>query len=292
MTNTPLLYIGTAGWSYDDWVGKFYPFSHSKEFGWLKYYARYFNTVEVNSSYYSYISPRTVEGWLKQVDEEKDFLFTVKLHMDFTHRHNYNDEKIAAVKQNLNLLMNANRLGGLLLQFPYSFACNEAAIDYLRILIDIFEEYDKFVEVRHKSWRGKRAKTITFCSVDQPAIGQAINFNPIVNRAMIYARFHGRNRKAWLESIKNYGKKQTYAERSERYNYLYSPGELIEIADALKETYDSAGKIFVIMNNHPQGKAVANAFELLHYLKNGAKIKMPGTILKAYPNLKEFLQNS
>ncbi len=288
----PKLYVGTAGWSYEDWVGNFYPFSQSKEFSWLKYYSRFFNAVEVNSSYYSYLSPRIVEGWLRQLGETEDFLFTVKLHMDFTHRRNYNDEKISAVKQSLNLLKKSERLGGLLLQFPYSFVCNDASIDYLRSLIEAFEEYDKFVEVRHRSWRGKRAKTITICSIDQPPIGETVKFEPVVGREMVYARFHGRNKKAWLESIKNFGQKQTYEERSARYDYLYTPGELIEIADKIKETYDKAKKIFVIMNNHPQGKAVANAFELLHYLKNGAKIKMPGTIVNAYPHLKRFWENN
>ncbi len=289
--NKPKLYTGTAGWSYEDWIGKFYPFSHSKEFSWLKYYARYFNTVEVNSSYYSYLSPKMVASWIRQVEEAEDFQFTVKLHMDFTHRRNYNDGKIKAVKENLNMLKDAGMLGGLLMQFPYSFACNDASIDYLRGLIELFEEYDKFVEVRHRSWLNKRAKTITICSIDQPAIGEAITFQPVVGRGAVYARFHGRNKKAWLESLSNFGKKQTYEERSARYDYLYSPGELVEIADAIKETYNEARKVFVIMNNHPQGKAVANAFELLHYLKSGAKIKMPGTILNAYPRLGKFALN-
>ncbi len=288
----PKIYVGTAGWSYDDWVGNFYPFSHSKEFSWLKYYARYFNVVEVNSSYYSYLSPRLVQNWLRQIEEKEGFLFTFKLHMDFTHRRNYNDEKIAAVKENLNLLRSTERLGGILIQFPYSFACNDASIDYLRRLIDIFEEYDKFVEVRHPSWKGKRAKTITFCSIDQPNVGSVLPFEPVVGRGMIYARFHGRNKEAWLQSIRDFGKKQTYEERSARYDYLYSPGELVEIADKLKDKYEEAQKVFVIMNNHPQGKAIANAFELLHYLKDGAKIKMPGTILKAYPRLKNFQEGA
>ncbi len=286
--NKTKIYVGTAGWSYDDWVGKFYPFSHSKEFSWLKYYSRYFNAVEVNSTYYSYLSPKVTESWIRQMEEAENFLFTVKLHMDFTHRRNYNEQKITAVKENLNLLKDAGLLGGLLLQFPYSFACTDSSIDYLRTLIEAFEEYDKFVEVRHRSWQNKKAKTVTLCSIDQPAIGEAIAFKPVVSNGMLYARFHGRNKEAWLKSIADYKKKQTYEERSARYDYLYSPGELIEIADKIKEVYDGASKVFVIMNNHPQGKAVANAFELLHYLKGGSKIKMPGTVLNAYPRLQEF----
>ena len=104
-------------------------------------------------------------------------------------------------------------------------------------------------------------------------------------------RFHGRNEEAWRRSLSNFGKKQTYEEQSARYEYLYSPGELTEIDQKLREIYDRVKKVFVVMNNHPHGDAVANAFELLHILKDRVKIKMPPTITKAYPRLKEFAKN-
>lgn len=288
---TPKIYIGTAGWSYDDWVGNFYPFSQSKEFSWLKYYSRYFNMVEVNSTYYTYLAPYVVNSWLRQTEPADDFLFTIKLHMDFTHKRRYGDDQIKAVQQNLNILKREERLGGLLLQFPYSFDFNDANVNYLRELIQKFDGYEKFVEVRHRSWQNKRAKTITFCTIDQPQIGETIEFKPIVGNNAAYIRFHGRNEEAWRRSLNNFGKKQTYEEQSARYEYLYSPGELTEIDRKIKEIYDKVQKVFVVMNNHPHGDAVANAFELMHLLKDRAKIKMPPTIIKAYPRLKEFNQN-
>ena len=113
------LYVGTAGWSYKDWIDGFYNKAQSKSFDWLEFYSRYFNTVEVNASYYTYIAPRTVEGWIDKVEEKDEFLFTIKLHQDFTHKRIFKTEQIEAVKTNLNKLENANRLGGLLIQFPY-----------------------------------------------------------------------------------------------------------------------------------------------------------------------------
>lgn len=284
----PILYIGTAGWSYKDWVPSFYPCSESKDLSWLEYYSRFFNTVEVNSTYYIYLSPKIFESWLRKIEDQEDFLFTIKLHQDFTHRRWYDDDKIKAVKHNLDILKQSERLGGLLLQFPYSFDCSEPNIDYLRQVIEIFEGYDKFVEVRHKSWQNKNTKTVTICTIDQPQIGEAIQFKPIIGNEAAYIRFHGRNEKAWLESIKNFGKEQTYEERSGRYKYLYSPGELIEISDKIKEIFDKVKRIFVILNNHPNGDAVANAFELLHLLNEKLKIRMPETIIKSYPRLKSF----
>jgi uncharacterized protein YecE (DUF72 family) len=284
----PKLYVGTAGWSYKDWVPNFYPFNESNDFSWLRFYSRYFDFVEVNSSYYTYLSPRVIDRWLNQIEEDQDFIFTLKIHQDFTHKRQYGKQQLKAVKLNLDKLKRVERLGGLLLQFPYSFDFTDSNVDYLKKLIDEFEEYEKFVEVRHNSWQNKKAKTITFCTIDQPIIGQAIDFNPVVGNDQVYIRFHGRNVDAWKESIQNFGKKQNYEQRSARYQYLYSPGELYEIDQKIKEIYDSVKKVFVIMNNHPHGDAVANAFELLYLLKNRYKVEIPHTTLNAYPRLKEI----
>lgn len=62
-------YIGTADWSYKDWVPGFYPKQQSRKFDWLQYYSHYFNCVEVNSTYYAYLRPRVVEDWSRKKKE-------------------------------------------------------------------------------------------------------------------------------------------------------------------------------------------------------------------------------
>ncbi len=290
----PKYYIGTAGWSYKDWVPAFYPKSQSGSFDWLRFYANYFNCVEVNSSYYTYISPKTVKGWIEKVSDSDDFLFTMKLHQDFTHKKNFDEQKIKSVNYNLEMLSKAERLGGLLIQFPYSFSFNDSSMDYIRRLKDIFENFSCFVEVRHSSWDKKevydffKRSNITLCTIDQPQIGRAIQFEPIITNNAAYIRFHGRNTEAWTKSIKNFGKEQTYEEQSGRYQYLYTPGELIEIEQKIKTIQEKVEEIYVIMNNHPQGEAVANAFELIHLLEEKEKVDMPATIVKAFPRLEEI----
>jgi len=290
-------YIGTAGWSYKDWVPSFYPKNQTAGFDWLQFYSHYFNCVEVNSTYYAYISPKVVEGWIRKVSDSDNFIFDIKLHQDFTHKRNFDEQNIKAVRYNLDLLAKAERLGGLLIQFPYSFSFDSSAIQYIQKLRDTFPNYNCFVEVRHSSWQNNKAMdffkatNITFCTIDQPQIGRAISFEPIITNDKAYIRFHGRNEKAWKNSINNYGKKQTYEERSERYKYLYSPGELIEIEQKIKLVQEKVKEVHVIMNNHPQGDAVANAFELIHLLEGKDKIEMPETIIKAYPRLKEIFTN-
>ena len=289
--------IGTAGWSYKDWVPNFYPKNQTGGFDWLQFYSQYFNCVEVNSTYYTYISPKIVDGWIKKVEGTKDFIFHIKLHQDFTHKRKYDEQNIKTVRYNLEQLKKSERLGGLLIQFPYSYSFDGNSVQHIQKLRDIFSDIDCFVEVRHSSWNNNRAleffkeNDLTFCTIDQPQIGQAIEFEPIITNDKAYIRFHGRNTEAWKKSLANFGKPQTYEEQSSRYNYLYSPGELVEIEQKIKSIELKVKEVNVIMNNHPQGDAVANAFELIHLLETKTKVEMPSHILKAYPRLGAILIN-
>lgn len=269
----PKTYIGTAGWSYKDWVPNFYPKQQTKDFDWLQFYAAHFNCVEVNATYYTYLSPKIVDGWIRKVEETEDFLFTVKLHQDFTHLRKYDKQRVKLVTENLDKLLNAERLGGILMQFPYSFPFNETTAEYIRQLNDIFSSYNQFVEVRHSSWNIQsaynffRALNISFCTIDQPEIGKAIQFEPAITNDKAYLRFHGRNVEAWKKSLANFGKEQSYEQQNERYLYRYSPGELAEVMQKIKVIYDKVKEIYIIMNNHPQGNAVVNAKEFMNMLE-------------------------
>lgn len=293
----PKFNIGTAGWSYKDWVPNFYPKNQSGGFDWLQFYSHYFNCVEVNSTYYTYISPKVVDGWIKKVEGSDDFVFHIKLHQDFTHKRKFDELNIKAVRYNLDQLRKSERLGGLLIQFPYSYSFDGNSVQHIQKLRDIFSDVSCFVEVRHQSWKNNRAleffkeNDLTLCTIDQPQIGQAIEFDPIITNDKAYIRFHGRNAEAWKKSLSNFGKPQTYEEQSSRYSYLYSPGELVEIEQKIKSIQHKVKEVNVIMNNHPQGDAVANAFELIHLLEEKTKVEMPPTITRAYPRLQEMLVN-
>ncbi|MFA6596401.1 MAG: DUF72 domain-containing protein [Ignavibacteriaceae bacterium] len=272
MQDLPTFHIGTAGWSYKDWVPNFYPKQQTKDFDWLQFYAAHFNCVEVNSSYYTYLSSNIVKGWIRKIEDVNDFLFTVKLHQDFTHIRKFDKTNVRSILDNLTLLADAERLGGVLMQFPYSFTFNDANIEYIGRLNEIFSTFNQFVEVRHFSWNDKsvhdlfRAMNISFCTIDQPEIGKAMQFEPVITNEKAYLRFHGRNVEGWKRSLANFGKEQSYKQQSDRYNYRYSPGELAEVMQKVKEIYGKVKEIYIIMNNHPQGNAVVNAKELIKML--------------------------
>src|SRR5215472_9754541 len=95
-TNTPQLRIGPAGWSYPDWRGIVYPVQRSATFSEPGYLARFFDTIEINTSFYSPLRPEVAKSWLNQVKHNKNFKFTAKLWQRFTHERNatHHDERI------------------------------------------------------------------------------------------------------------------------------------------------------------------------------------------------------
>jgi len=99
-----------------------------------------------------------------------------------------------------------------------------------------------------------------------------------VTGARGYLRCHGRHKEAWFEFAKD---------RQARYDYLYSPEELADLADRTREIMDKAAETYVIFNNHPAGQAVANALELAHRLNPGHRVKVPPGLLTAFPRLAE-----
>src|SRR5687768_5349289 len=149
----PIIRIGPAGWSYKDWEGIVYPQKPGAKFDPLEYLARFFDTIEINSSFYRPFSPSTAKSWIRRVTAANDFRFTAKLHRVFTHERGKataEDEK--AVREGTDVLASNGSLGALLLQFPWSFKNTDEDRLYLSRLLEKFNDYPLVVEVRHTSW--------------------------------------------------------------------------------------------------------------------------------------------
>ena len=124
--------IGPAGWSYKDWEGIVYPQKPGAKFDPLAYLARFFDTIEINSSFYRPFTQSTAKSWSRRVAEASDFMFTAKLQRVFTHERGKAteaDEK--AVREGIDVLTAEGKLGGLLLQFPWSFKNTDEERIYL-----------------------------------------------------------------------------------------------------------------------------------------------------------------
>jgi uncharacterized protein YecE (DUF72 family) len=139
--------LGTMGWSYPFWVGKLYP-KDIKPSGFLTEYAKHFNTVEIDATFYRIPSESTIESWRNQVPSS--FKFAVKFPQSITHASEleYNPEKLNIFIDRITLLR--DKLGPLLLQFPPYLKQN---LSQLRDLLDALpKNWFYATEFRHKSW--------------------------------------------------------------------------------------------------------------------------------------------
>src|SRR6266581_1543743 len=288
--------VGTAGWSYKDWEGIFYPpgMSRRKQHP-LDLVARCFDVVEINTSFYGHIKPELAKLWARIVsDANPSFLFTAKLHRSFTHsplsameptsaasiRPNDEDERLA--REGLESLASEGKLGALLIQFPVSFKNTSLNREYLEQLLRQFIEYPRVVEVRHDSWdnpetiAGFNRQNVGFCNIDQPLLGHSLSPTEHVTSGVGYVRLHGRNYDQWFDSDN----------RNDRYNYLYKPAELEKWKEKVEVIARKAETTYVIANNHFQAKAAVNALQLKHLL-GGKKVPAPETLVRHYPELRE-----
>lgn len=272
--------VGPAGWSYQDWAGIVYPRPRPRRFHEAEFLARYFDTIEINTSFYQPVRPESARSWVKRVSRNPRFQFTAKLWRRFTHDREAGREDERAVKQGLQPLAEAGRLGALLLQFPWSFKWTRESREYLGGVVMQFVEYPLVLEVRHSSWNCLEAFELLgelgvgFCNIDQPIIGRSIGPTARSTAAVGYVRLHGRNYNQWFAHSKPH----------ERYDYLYRMDELEPWVERVRRVAAHAEATFVITNNHFEGKGVANAFEI-EALLTGDLMPVPETLQARYPEL-------
>ncbi|MFW5967473.1 MAG: DUF72 domain-containing protein [Persicimonas sp.] len=142
------LYLGTAGWSYDDWNGVFYPPGTSQT-DRLVHYASHFRTVEIDSTFYATPSRTTVQSWHRRAPE--GFVFSAKFPRDITHRARLVGCGAEAATFIDVMTELGEHMGPLLVQLPPSFTV-EAFDDLARFLEGLPDGHMYAVEVRHRSW--------------------------------------------------------------------------------------------------------------------------------------------
>ena len=275
------LYIGTAGWSYPDWKGIVYPRTGS--FDELGLLSGMFDTVEVNNTFYRPPTPSMTHEWLQRIKKNGRFMFTVKLFRHFTHNRDKLDQADETIfKKGLRPLIKAEKLGALLVQFPYSF---HNTPENKKILVDVFNrfaDYPLVLEIRHRSWdtpvvMGSLLRHgVGFCNLDQPHISYSIGSTNHVTSPVAYLRLHGRNKEQWFKPDAG----------AQRYNYLYTSEQLTGLTPLIKKLRSRAESVFVITNNHWGGQAVANALQI-QFLASGREAAVPETLAKRYPQVKD-----
>lgn len=256
----PRIYVGTSGFSFEDWRGPVYPESLPRAH-WLIYYEQTlgFEALEINYTYYQMPSHRTLTGLLKKTTPA--FRFTIKTHRSMTHDILRADRTIQdspeafdAFREGLSPLAESGRLGCVLAQFPYAFTNTLEHRDYLRTFMDRLADLNLVVEFRHQSWVEPRVyaqlreRGVGWCMVDEPRLPRLMPWIPEATSETAYARFHGRNGAAWFNKA-----------AGDRYDYVYNHQELQELLYQLARLPASVKQQFLFFNNCHAGSAAKNA---------------------------------
>jgi uncharacterized protein YecE (DUF72 family) len=228
--------IGCSGWQYKDWRGTFYPEGCAQK-RWLEYYARRFDTVEVNSTFYRLAKPEAVKHWIEQTPE--DFVFALKASRYLTHI-----KRLAGMEENVRRyydaiapLVGSPKLGPILWQLPDNFKRDD---DRLRNALDSLPPGRHCVEFRNESWFTGEV----YALLREHGVALAIGHHPKrphvaheITTDWTFVRFH-------------------YGERGRRGNY--SESELEEWARTF-ERWRERVEVYAYFNNDWETFAVRNA---------------------------------
>jgi uncharacterized protein YecE (DUF72 family) len=234
--------IGTSGWHYGHWSGRFYPEDLPKS-RWFLHYAQHFETVEINNTFYQLPKPKSVENWHKQAPD--NFLYTVKANRYITHIKRLKDsqEPLARFFEIARLLK--EKLGPILYQLPPNL---HKDLDRLETFIKLLPKKQPAVfEFRHESWFSDDTYDLLnkfsagFCTHDLPGRPSP----RVITGDLIYLRFHG---------------------TTGRYAGNYSKSALQEWAHWIKDNLKGIRAVYSYFNNDYNAYAINNAKALRELL--------------------------
>jgi len=250
-----MLRIGTSGYSYPDWQGSYYP-SGIKQSEMLSYYAREFDTVELNYTYYRMPSARALAGMARRVPHR--FTFTLKANRAMTHERSADPATFREFGVALAPLQDQGKLGCILAQFPTSFHHSDENRAYLTSFRSFMDGIPTVIEFRHRSWVTKPVfkwlfdLELGFCCVDQPQFESLIPPIAVATAPIAYVRLHGRNAAKWWQ----------HEQAHERYDYCYTKDELAEWVPKLQKLQQQAQQVYVFANNCYNNQSITTARQI------------------------------
>ncbi len=182
-------HIGCSGFHYKDWRGKFYPEKLTQK-NWFDYYTKFFDTVELNVTFYRFPQLSFLQNWYQKSPEH--FRFSVKAPKAITHYKHFHDSArmITDFYETINNGLN-EKLGPVLFQLPPRLSYDKERLG--RIINNLNPSFNNVVEFRHESWwrddvyKAFADRNITFCGMSHPTLPDDV----IINTSSVYYRFHG-----------------------------------------------------------------------------------------------------
>ena len=274
--------------------GSFYPKKSMTAEARLRYYARFFDTVEINSAYYAIPDPRHALRWVERTPP--GFVFHVKAYSLLTGHHprpgtlpaelqlllperpaltprgevagsNFPPEALDAAfrifRSALQPLAEAGKLGYVLFQLAPWVHFGEGALDYLASLPGRLPGWTVAVEFRHRSWFPDHAADtlellrrfrLAHVIVDAPAVAGAVPRVTTATTPAAVFRLHGRNAEGFLRQVR--GEEPVVREK---YDYLYTEAELRELLPEVEGIAEETEEVFISFNNNNRAYPVQNA---------------------------------
>jgi uncharacterized protein YecE (DUF72 family) len=250
------VFLGTQGWNYEGWTGSFYPRgASSKEL--LSLYAKIFDTVEIDSTFYAIPSENSVRGWNQRTPS--GFKFSVKLPSEITHKNRLRDsqEHLNQFIERMNLL--GEKLGCVLIQLPPDFSPSEQIA--LSAFLKSLPSGVRFaIEFRDPGWLNERAfaelaaHNVALTLTDSRWINRDLSFKAIENYTADFAYVR------WMGPRELTDFSRIQIDRTK---------ELKQWAEAFRELKERVQIVFGYFNNHFQGHSPAscNLFKRMIGLK-------------------------
>lgn len=241
------LYLGTSGFNYPHWRGRFYP-PELPSRDWLKFYASYFPTVELNVTFYRLPRPTTFGNWYEQTPE--DFIFALKGHRQITHYKRLKETEAELNKFFQHVSQLQHKLRVILWQLPPGLRADIKLLeDFIGALKahPLASRVHHSFEFRHASWFSPEVYSLlslagyALCLADSPRWPRAEE----ITANFVYIRFHG-SQKLYASS--------------------YTREELEEWAKKIKHWLTQGLDVYAYFNNDAQGYALSNAKDLLALL--------------------------
>lgn len=250
-----VLYVGTSGYSYPEWVDAgFYP-QGTKQAQMLNLYLERFSAVELNYTWYQMPKAEGIERQRRQTPPT--FRFAAKLTRTLTHEVTADWRKQAdAYRDGIVPLVEARQLAAVLIQLAPDFTYTIANRRYLAALLKALQGLPLAMEFRHISWAQTRVyaeltrQRVALVAVDAPALPQIFPaVAEVTHPDWFYIRFHGRNAKGWQSG-----------QAEQKFHYDYAEGELTESLEQRIVAMNSRAPTgYVFFNNHYGGLAPKNA---------------------------------
>lgn len=296
-------HVGTSGYHFDDWIGRFNPPKATKrqlaelpenrrdDYDRLRFYQKYFSFVEINNTFYR---EPMIGNFLDIERRSKPSMqYAVKMHRSISHTKTWDIESgkqgvrdhVTAVSP----LVDTGRFFSFLIQLEDRVVRSQKRLDYLLAVASeaVNEGLDVHIEFRHVSWhemhpvQALKDSGIGICNTEIPPVRHAFPLKSYATSDKGYVRYSGRNEQNWYPEGEQKTSKDRIAARNARYDYMYSEEEVRQRTAAQLQLGLKVSAVAIAWNNHYNTQAVQNALFNIRLLQKQLEIPIAATDTRA-----------